>query len=48
MAWTGVAGATAAATAVSVVAPNWLIKTTDDEVVVADDEAPPPALHVVD
>ncbi|WP_419866390.1 HAD-IC family P-type ATPase [Mycobacterium kyorinense] len=48
VAWTGVAGATAAATAVSVVAPNWLIKTTDDEVVVADDEAPPPALHVVD
>jgi cation-transporting ATPase I len=37
-AWTSVAGATAAATAVSVIAPNWLIKTTEDALPVADDD----------
>ena len=36
VAWTSVVGATAAATAVSVIAPNWLIKTTEDAVPVGE------------
>ena len=35
-AWTSVAAATATATAVSVIAPNWLLKTTEDAVPVGE------------
>jgi cation-transporting P-type ATPase I len=37
VAWAGVAGATATATAISVLAPNWLIKTTDNAASLGDD-----------
>lgn len=46
VAWTGVIGSTAAATAVSVVAPNWLIKTTSDETPASPDATP--RLHLVE
>lgn len=44
VAWTGVIGSTAAATAVSVIAPNWLIKTASGET----PEVPQPRLRVVE
>jgi hypothetical protein len=37
VAWAGVAGATATATAISVLAPNWLIKFTDNAASLGDD-----------
>ncbi|ORW10004.1 cation-translocating P-type ATPase [Mycobacterium kyorinense] len=46
VAWTGVIGSTAAATAISVVAPNWLIKTTSDETPATPDATP--RLHLVE
>ncbi|GBE63898.1 haloacid dehalogenase [Mycobacterium sp. MFM001] len=46
VAWTGVIGSTAAATVVSIVAPNWLIKTTSDETPAVPDDAP--RLHLVE
>ncbi|ORV10716.1 cation-translocating P-type ATPase [Mycobacterium celatum] len=48
VAWTGVIGSTAAATAVSVVAPDWLIKITSDETPAMPEGASPPRLHVVE
>lgn len=49
VAWTGVLGSTAAATAVSILAPNWLIKVTEAQTPTIGDEAQPqqPRLRVV-